>query len=152
MTARTALSQGQSLQDTDDILSSFDQYHSLILQQISSYKTLEQNNFSLLSDNQQLLNENKQLQQLLIDQDRELEEISKKILPLLQTISKKYETLSIQIDQQKTILKLKYDNDILLTSNRNLEKDLMLQRIENERLRNTNNQLLRELKSTTQGG
>jgi hypothetical protein len=134
----------------NDLLKSFDEYHSFILQKLSTLQNLEHHNFNLQTDYENILQENHSLRKLLHERDVELEQLTKKLLHLFHQILSKSQNLTLEINQQQNFLTLQYDHDILLTNQRNLEKDLMLQRIENERLRNSNNQLLRELQSYQQ--
>jgi hypothetical protein len=98
-----------------------------------------------MADNQNLTQENEEFRKLLIEKDLELEQMAKKLFHTFNLLSAKYNSMNLEIEHQKSLMNLQYDLDILVTNNRHLEKDLMLQKTENERLRNSNSQLSREL-------
>jgi hypothetical protein len=128
-----------------DLLSSFDEYHQIALQTLTNYEKLKQNNFVLSADNQNLTQENQEFRKILLEKDVELELMTKKLSQTFHLLSAKYNSMNLEIDHQKSLMNMQYDLDILVTNNRQLEKDLMLQKTENERLRNSNSQLAREL-------
>ena len=138
------------LDNENDLLTSFDEYHHSIQQKLLLFHQLENENYYLDLNYKNILNENNLLLQLLSEKENELEQVTKKLLTLLYSIISKIQNFHLSLNQQEEFLTLQYDYDILLTNYRNLEKDLMLQKIENERLRNSNNQFIRELQSYQQ--
>lgn len=138
------------LDPENDLLTSFDEYHRYIIHKLLLFHQLENMNYYLDINYKNIVNENNLLMKLLSEKEMELEQGTKKLLTLLYSIISKIQNLNISLHQQEEFLTLQYEYDILLTNYRNLEKDLMLQKIENERLRNSNNQLIRELQSYQQ--
>ena len=131
--------------DDTTVAEYFQEYQSRVVDALSDYHSTKQYNQDLQSKVDTLKREKELFQKLLEERDMELEVIAQKVLAKTTEVIERLGKISTDFVSQKKIVNLQYDVDIALSANRALEKDLILQRTENERLRNLNSQLTREL-------
>jgi hypothetical protein len=128
----------------------FNAYQRHIISSLANHQDILHANKEMKSKIESIYREKLLLQKTLEDRDKELEIATKKLLTAAINALEQIQRVEERLDTQSNIANLKYDIDVALSANRGLEKDLLLQKAENERLRNMNSQLARELKSCHQ--
>mmetsp|Transcript_9555 Transcript_9555/g.14380 ORF Transcript_9555/g.14380 Transcript_9555/m.14380 type:complete len:150 (+) Transcript_9555:174-623(+) len=127
-----------------DITATFDEYHSRVVESLNRYQILEQQNVELKSETETLKKDISIIQRLVAERDQQIEVLAKSVLVISNVISEKVDAVRSGVEMQKKAIQTQYDLDVAISSKRALERDLLLQKAENERLRNTNCQLQRE--------
>lgn len=125
----------------------FNAYQQHIIMALSDHRDAVQLSQELKSQIDSLNREKEILQKTVEDRDNDLEIVTTKLLTVATKALEQIQSTETSLDKTTNIASLKYDIDVALSANRSLERDLLLQKTENERLRNMNCQLRRELKT-----